>query len=100
MSKPLKFIVSGERRAPIRDGSRDRGDLPGVDLVLKGWTVGLNKVQLTKALHAAGIALGEASKLTGQILDGRPVRVHVDQFPTVDAARLELTHIGIAELRG
>jgi hypothetical protein len=73
--------------------------LPGVDVVLTGWKPGLNKVRLTRILQAGGIGLGEASTLTGQVLDRVPVRVHLSQFPTLAQARAALTEIGIAEVR-
>jgi hypothetical protein len=62
--------------------------------------MGLNKVQLTKTLRAGGIALSEASKITGQVLEGQEVRVHLNQFPTLNQARDALTKIGVAEVHG
>ncbi len=62
-------------------------DSQGVDIVLKGWKTGLNKVALTKTLRAGGVGLGEASKITGRVLEGEEVRVHLTQCPTLNQAR-------------
>ena len=75
-------------------------ELLGVDVVLKGWTTGLNKVRLTKMLRDGGVGLSEASTLTGKVLDGVEVRVHLNQFATLGAARAELRKIGVAEVSG
>lgn len=100
VSKPSRYVVSAELRAQGPDASPDHCASSGVDVVLKGWKTGLNKVRLTKTLRAGGIGLSDASKLTGQILDGATVRVHLSQFRTVAIAQAELTKIGIVEVHG
>jgi hypothetical protein len=59
----------------------------------------LNKVSLTKTFRAGGIRLNEASKLTGEILDGQEIHVHLKQFSTLASAQAELTKIGFREVR-
>ena len=100
MSKLSKYTGFAEQPAPDPDVSPDRCASHGVDVVLSGWKHGLNKVSLTKTFRAGGIGLNEASKLTGQILDGREVHVHLNQFATLALARSELTKIGVGEVRG
>ncbi len=68
-------------------------------MILKGWKPGLNKVLLTKTLRAGGIGLSEASQLTGRLLDGLEIRVHLNQFSTLTLASTELAKIGVAEIR-
>jgi hypothetical protein len=80
MSKLSKFTDSVGQPGQSLDGSQAPCASGGVDVVLKGWKAGLNKVRLTKTLRAGGIGLSEASKLTGRILDGMEVRVHLRQF--------------------
>ncbi len=80
------------------DAFHTPSDSPGVEVVLKGWRTGLNKVQLTKTFRAGGIGLNEASKLTGQILEGREVHVKLLQFPTLNHAKAALTKIGVADI--
>ncbi len=99
MSKPLKYADSAARPAPPPEGYPTPSNSLGVDVVLKGWKTGLNKVQLTKTLHAGGIGLSEASKLTGMVLDGQEVRVHLNQFPTFNRAYAALSEMGVAEVR-
>jgi len=100
MSRVSKYTGFAEQPAPSPDVSPDHYASQGVDVILSGWKHGLNKVSLTKTFRAGGIGLNEASKLTGQILDGREVRVHLNQFATLALARTELTKIGVGEVRG
>ena len=99
MSKVSKYTGFAEQPAPVPDVSPRPCASTGVDLVLKGWKPGLNKVLLTKTLRAGGIGLNEASKLTGRLLDGLEIRVHLNQFSTVTGAGVELAKIGVAEIR-
>lgn len=98
MSMSSKYGDSAARQVPIQDACQARSDSGGVDVVLKGCRTGLNKVQLTKTFRAGGISLSEAAKLTGQVLDGIELRVHLDQFPTLGRAQAVLREIGIAEI--
>ncbi len=100
MSKLSKYADSAEQPEPIPAESRIPCDSGGVDVVLKGWVAGLNKVRLTRTFRAGGIGLGEASKLIGRILDGMEVRVRLGQFANLNAARAELMKIGVADVRG
>lgn len=98
MSKSSKSKGFAEPRAPYRAASRLRSS-SGVEVVLKGWKPGLNKVQLTKTFNAGGARLSDAVKLTGRVLDGDEVRVHFKQFTSVAAAQKALAKIGVAEVR-
>lgn len=71
----------------------------GVDVRIQGWEPGLNKVQLTKTFRAGGIGLTAASQLTGDVLKGIEVRVHLNQFDSIVAARAELGRIGVQNVR-
>jgi hypothetical protein len=55
----------------------------------------LRKVELTKTFRDGGIGLNAASQLTGRVLQGEEVRVHLDQYPTVEAARAALRRLGV-----
>jgi hypothetical protein len=83
-----------ERRAPYRAGARSRSS-SGVELILRGWRPGLNKVRLTQAFREGGRPLNEAVDLTGRVLEGEEVRARFEQFTTIAAARKALTKIGI-----
>ena len=91
MSRSWNFLGSGEPRAQTRVMSRDRSCSGGVYVTLKGWRPGLNKVRLTQSLRDGGVKLADAVRLTGEILEGREIRVHLDQFESVDAARAAFT---------
>jgi len=67
----------------------------GVDVYIQGWAPGLKKVQLTKTFRDGGMGLHAASQLTGDVLKGHEVRVYLDQFESVPAARAALNRIGI-----
>ncbi len=98
MSKPLLSEDFAAPPAPLPAAFPTPSDSQGVDIALKGWRMGLNKVQLTKTPRAGGIGLSEASKITGQVLEGQEVRVHLNQFPTLSRARAALMAIGVAEV--
>ncbi len=100
MSRNSKYTGFAEQPAPRPDAFRDRCVSQGVDVVLKGWRTGLNKVGLTQIFRAGGVNLNQASRLTGEILDGHEVRVHLKQFATLAAAQAELDEIGVAEIHG
>jgi len=70
----------------------------GVVVELSGWRPGMKKVALTKLLREGGNKLADAAEITGRVLDGERVRVRLRQFNSVDAARLALTKLGIAEV--
>jgi len=55
-------------------------------------------VQLTGTLAAGGLGLQRASKLTGELLEGREVHVRLSQFESVAAARTAFTAIGVEEV--
>lgn len=80
--------------------SRGQSDSRGVDVVIMGSRPGLWKVQLTKSFRAGGVRLSEASRLMGQVFEGREVRVHLNQFESVAAARRALIRLGAAEVEG
>ena len=95
-SRSMAFVGQpGQARAEHRQSSGSSG----VDVCIQGWRPGLNKVQLTKTLRDAGITLSFASRLTGEILEGNEVRVHLSQFTTVEEARAALTGIGVESVR-
>jgi hypothetical protein len=52
-------------------------------------------VRLTQTLRQGGVGLQRASKMTGEILDGREVRVRLEQFDSVAAAEAALTALGV-----
>lgn len=100
MSRASKFTGFAERPEPVAATSRDRCDSRGVDVVIKGWRPDLRKVAVTKTFRAGGVPLSEASRLTGEILEGREVRVHLSQFDSIASARDALTSLGVGEVRG
>lgn len=100
MSQFSRYTGFVGRLAPTQAASRGQSDSRGVDVVIKGWRPGLRKVQLTKTFRAGGVRLSEASRLTGQVLEGHEVRVHLNQFESVAAARRALLGLGVAEVEG
>jgi hypothetical protein len=47
-------------------------------LLIEGWNVGFNKVAFTNMLqHELGLSLSAAKNITDQILERRPVTIHV-----------------------
>ena len=67
----------------------------GVEVCVQGWKPGLNKVRLTKAFRDGGNRLSAASDLTGDVLNGREVRVCLSQFDSPAEARDALARIGV-----
>jgi len=100
MSRISRSTAFGAPRAQGRAVSPASSGSPGVDVTLRGWKVGLNKVRLTRTLRDGGLPLADASLATGRLLDGEAVRVHVDQFATVEAARDEMRGIGVESVDG
>lgn len=90
-----KFAVSAERRVCLLDGSQSPSGSPGVEVTLRGWQPGCNKVRLTRTLRQGGMRLEEAVRATGALLEERDVRVRLGQFATVAAARSALQAIGV-----
>lgn len=99
MSRSFKLKASGARPEPDRGGNPNAFASGGVDLALQGWQPGLNKVQLTRTLREGGLGLSQASRMTGQLLEGAEIRVHLSQFSSVQAAREVLCSIGVQDVR-
>ncbi len=99
MSRSLKFTAFVERPAPTQAVDPGSSASPGVDLCLKGWRKGLNKVVLTKTFRAGGVGLQDATRLTGRVLEGEEVCVGLRQFPDIESARSELKRIGVRDVR-
>jgi hypothetical protein len=97
MSSSLKSKVSAGPAAQTPDAGQPRSD-SGVEVELKGWKTGLNKVALTRAFQEGGMRLSEASSLTGRVLDGETVRVRLGQFNSVEGAARALSEIGVAAI--
>jgi hypothetical protein len=95
MSRVSKYMVSNGRPGRTPAANRESFASRGVDVCIQGWAPGLKKVQLTKAFRDGGVGLHAASQLTGEVLKGREVRVHLDQFDSPSAARAALERIGI-----
>src|SRR3546814_5386639 len=72
MSRFLKFTAFGVRQEQGRGVHPDRSD-SGVDVTVRGWKQGLNKVRLTQTLRDGGMGLDAAIRTTGAILAGREV---------------------------
>jgi hypothetical protein len=58
----------------------------------------MSKVRLSQVLRAGGIGLDAAVELSGAVLEGRSVRVHLGQFRTLEEAREALGQIGVAQV--
>ena len=99
MSKSSKSKGFAEPRAPYRGTSRRRSS-SGVEVVLQGWKVGLNKILLTKTFQTGGTKLSDAVKLTARVLEGEEVRARFKQFPDVAAAQQALQGLGVDQVRG
>ena len=53
-------------------------------LVINGWSIGLNKIELTKALRAEfGYSLSEGKSITDQVVDNEEIRIPFDRAPSV-----------------
>ncbi len=99
MSLRSRYTDSNGRPAQSPVENRESCVSGGVDIRIKGWTPGLEKVRLTKTLRAGGVGLREAAKMTGDVLKGEEVRVHLDQFETIEEARTALRGIGVETVR-
>src|SRR3546814_20438346 len=97
MSRFLKFTAFGVRQEQGRGVHPDRSD-SGVDVTVRGWKQGLNKVRLTQTLRDGGMGLDAALRTTGAILDGREVRVHLSPFDSITATKKALLTIQVAEV--
>ncbi|MFO7484364.1 hypothetical protein [Oceanibaculum nanhaiense] len=99
MSRALKYADSAAPQDGTRAGSPDRSASSGVSVTLEGWKPGLNKVRLTQLLRDGGNDLAVASRMTGDLLDGKSVTVRLQQFDNVPAARSVLSEIGVETVR-
>jgi hypothetical protein len=98
MSEPSRFMGSVGRQARSPDTGPGQSS-SGVVVELSGWRPGLRKVALTKLLREGGNNLADAAQMTGRVLDGKRVRVRLCRFKSVEAARVALTKLGIANVR-
>lgn len=99
MSRMSRYTGSNGRPAPTPAADRASSVSRGVDVCLQGWLPGLRKVQLTKIFRDGGVGLDQAARLTGEVLAGREVRVHLGQFDSLPAARAALGRIGVRHVR-
>jgi hypothetical protein len=95
MSRSSRSAATAAQPAQRREDGPESSASRGVEVAIKGWRPGLNKVRLTQALRDGGLGLQKASKLTGAVLDGQEIRVRLEQFETVAAARSALMAIGV-----
>ena len=99
MSRALKYVDSAAPRDGTRAGNPARSASGGVVLVLEGWKPGLNKVRLTQTLRDGGNDLATASRMTAELLDGKAVKVRLQQFDSIAAAQTALVGIGVETVR-
>ena len=65
-------------------------------VLLTRWRPGMNKVALTKTLQTvAGLTLGQAKRVTDEVLDGKAVAVSV---PTVENAEALIHAVAMVEV--
>src|SRR5712692_9085866 len=98
MSMSLKSAASRARLEQTRADSPVPSGSLGVDVSIKGWRPGMNKVRLTQTLRDGGLGLRAASQQTGELLKGGAIRVRLQQFDSVTAARAALTAVGVLEV--
>lgn len=99
MSRALKYVDSAAPQDGTRAGSPARSASGGVRVTLEGWKPGLNKVRLTQLLRDGGNDLATASRMTGDLLDGKSVTVRLRQFDSISAAQAALSDIGVETVR-
>ncbi len=81
ISPVSKVSASGHRtrRANTTHIPHHKGEILK-HLVINGWNLGTNKIQLTNTLRAEfGYSLSEAKAITDQIVDNREIRVPFDR---------------------
>ena len=99
MSKSFGFTVSSAHQARGAGVRRNQSTASvGVDVRIQGWRAGIQKVTLSQTFKAGGTTLTEAADLTGRIMKGEAVEVHLSQFATVDEARRALSALGIQDV--
>jgi len=99
MSPNPRFMGLNARREPASAARRRQStSRAGVDVRIYGWRAGIRKVTLSQTFRAGGKTLTEAAELTGQIMKGEAVEVHLTQFDTLEHAREVLTEIGVKEV--
>ena len=97
MSARSRSVASSAPPAPARAASRPRSSSAGIELRLRGWRPGFDKVRFTRLLRDGGLGLGEAVELTGRLLADQEIVVRLAQFDDRQAAATELVDIGVAK---
>ena len=70
----------------------------GVDLTVRGWRPGFDKIRFTQPLCDGGLSLGEAIDATAQLLAGDQVALRLARPTEPEAVARALAGIGVAEI--
>ena len=97
MSARSRSTASFAPQAPARAASRLRSSSAGIELRLRGWRPGFDKVRFTRLLRDGGLGLREAVDLTGRLLADQEVSVRLGQYVDRAAAVAAFTEIGVRE---
>jgi hypothetical protein len=98
MSRSSRSAASPGPPAPPRAASRRRSSSAGVELRLRGWRPGFDKVRFTRLLRDGGLGLSEAVALTGRLLADEEIVVRLRHLDDRHAASSALAEIGVAEV--
>lgn len=97
MSLPSRSAASPARPAPTPVASLARSS-SGVDLTVRGWRPGFDKVRFTQLLRDGGFPLGEAVDATARLLAGDPVALRLTWPAEPETVARAFAEIGVAEI--
>jgi hypothetical protein len=69
----------------------------GVDLTVRGWCPGFDKVRFTQLLRDGGLPLGEAIDATARLLAGHQVALRLTRTTEPETLARAFDEIGVAE---
>ena len=98
MSARSRSLDTAAPQAPALAATRPRSSSTGIELRLRGWRPGFDKVRFTRLLRDGGLGLGEAVDLTGRLLADQEIVVRLTQFADRQAAATELADVGVARV--
>ena len=98
MSARSRSVASTAPPTPAPAASRPLSSSTGVELRLRGWRPGFDKVRFTRQLRDGGVGLSEAVDLTERLLADEEISVRLGQFEDRVTAVAEFSDIGVGLL--
>ncbi len=97
MSTRTRSKDSSAPLVPARGASRPRSSSDGVELGLRGWRPGFDKVRFTQFLRDGGLPLAEAVTATGRFLSEEEITVRLRHLRDPQSASRAIAEMGVGE---